>query len=94
MRDHAAPLVLRHAQPTDLPGIAELLLRLSDRSRYLRYLEPLAHRLGLTAIHADLLPENRASLRLLRQLGAPYTLSFDGGLLHTVLQLQHSAAAG
>ncbi|NJM06237.1 hypothetical protein HC891_08635, partial [Candidatus Gracilibacteria bacterium] len=41
MRDHAAPFVLRHAQPNDLPGIAELLLRLSDHSRYLRYFQPL-----------------------------------------------------
>lgn len=172
MRNQVSPFVLRHAQPTDLPGIAELLLRLSDRSRYLRYFQPLApspaysqaeasrmvlhttrrgitllialppdaggeaiavaelacssdaadlgelailvrddyqgqglgrllgrqlvavaRRLGLATIHADILPENWASLRLLRQLGVPYTIRFDGGLLHAVLQLQGGAAA-
>jgi acetyltransferase len=171
MRDQASPFVLRHAQPNDLLGIAELFVRLSDRSRYLRYFQPLApspahsqaearrmvlhttrrgitlvialppdaggeaiavaelvrspdaldqgelamlvrddyqgqglgrllgrqlvalaRRLGLATIHADILPENRASLRLLGQLGVPYSLSFDSGLLHAVLQLQSGAA--
>jgi acetyltransferase len=162
----AAPVTVRHAVPADLPLIVDLLERLSDQTRYLRYCHPvprspawawaeaarmlrqggsrvltlvavsraertaevigvgelvidggagasaelallvrddqqgrgvgtelgrrlvgLARARGLAELYGHLLPENRASLALLRRLGAPYTTAFDGELLHAVLNL-------
>ncbi len=47
-----------------------------------RELLVLAQGLGIATLHAHLLPENQASLRLLRRLGVAYTTTFDGELLH------------
>lgn len=46
-----------------------------------------ARSFGLTQVHADLLPENQAALRLLRHAGRPYTTTFVSGLVHAVLHL-------
>jgi hypothetical protein len=45
----------------------------------------------IAEVHAHLVPENRASLRLLRRMGVPYTTTFDGDLIQVVLQLSAPA---
>lgn len=163
----AEPLIVRRAQPADLPLLAALLEHASDETRYLRYGSPrpgsrawawfeaerlvhqdkddargqvvlvttttvqppevigigelvwshdsatsgevallvrddqqrqgigatlsrallaLAQAQGITTLHAHLLPENRASLRLLRRLGVAHETTFDGELLHVAIQ--------
>lgn len=47
----------------------------------------MAQNCGLTHLHADLLAENRASLRLLRHFGVPYATSFASGVRHAVLHI-------
>lgn len=47
-----------------------------------RELLALAQGLGIATLHAHLLPENRASLRLLGRLGIAYSTTFDGDLMH------------
>jgi RimJ/RimL family protein N-acetyltransferase len=51
-----------------------------------RALLALAKAQGMTTVHAHLLPENRASLRLLRRLRVAYATTFDGELLHVAIQ--------
>jgi RimJ/RimL family protein N-acetyltransferase len=43
-------------------------------------------------LHAHLLPENRASLRLLQRLGVAYATTFDGELLHIKTQAKGAKA--
>jgi RimJ/RimL family protein N-acetyltransferase len=50
-----------------------------------RELVALAPSLGVARVHAAVLPENRAALRLLARLGAPYTTIYDGGVFHAVI---------
>lgn len=52
----------------------------------------LAQGLGIATLHAHLLPENRASLRLLRRLGVAYAPTFDGELLHVETQANGAEA--
>lgn len=54
----------------------------------LRRLVAEAQAWGISELHADLLPENRATLRLLRRLSVPAQTTFDAGTLHVVLQLR------
>ncbi|GAB4440537.1 MAG: hypothetical protein OHK0015_36660 [Chloroflexi bacterium OHK40] len=42
---------------------------------------------GIAELHGDLLPENRAALRLLRRLPVPVETVFDAGTIHVVLRL-------
>lgn len=52
-----------------------------------RALVTLARDRGLTELHGDMLPENRAVLRLLQRLGVPVTTGFEDGVIHAVLRL-------
>jgi acetyltransferase len=52
-----------------------------------RQLVKLARNCGLTHLHADVLPENCASLHLLHHFGVPYATSFVSGIRHAVLHL-------
>lgn len=42
---------------------------------------------GIEELHADLLPENRAALRLLRRLHVPAEIGYDAGTMHVTLRL-------
>jgi acetyltransferase len=57
-----------------------------------RELLVLAQALGIATLHAHLLPENRASLHLLRRLGVTYSTTFDGELLHVETQANGAEA--
>lgn len=47
---------------------------------------------GMTTLHAHLLPENRASLRLIRRLRVAFATTFDGELLHVAIQTNGASA--
>lgn len=77
-----------------VPTRAELAVLVRDDQQgrgigatLLRELVSEAQRRGIHELHADLLPENRRALRLLRRLQAPVATRFDAGSLHAVIRL-------
>lgn len=58
-----------------------------------RQLVAMARARGISELHADLLPENRASLRLIRRLDLPHSATFQGELVHAVLRLGDGGGA-
>jgi RimJ/RimL family protein N-acetyltransferase len=74
-----------------LPSRAEVALLVRDDQQRRGVGTALIHRLAAAAhqhrvveVHADVLPENRAPLRLLQRLGLPYSARLDAGLVHLV----------
>ena len=76
------------------PGTAEVAFAVVDDYHgqgigtvLMRHLAELARRGGLQTLVADVLPENRAMLRVLEKSGLPLATTHDQGVAHVALQL-------
>jgi len=83
----------------DLPQSAEVAFAVEEdyhgqgiAGRLMRHLVSIAREKGLSRLEAEVLPENKAMIRVFERSGLPVKRKFEGATLHVTMSLAESAA--